>query len=206
MKKYISELIGTFILSLVVALAVGGGVFSIPISVLASLVVGIFVYTIGSISGAHLNPAVTVAMLATKEISGKQGLAYLTSQFLGGILALVTAGLLNANTNLLPTSVSMMSGVAEALGAFVFAFGVGAVYYKKVTSSGSGIVIALSLLVGISVAGLIGSYGIINPAVALASGVFDMFYLLGPIIGFTIGFMVYKWLIDSPNIQVQVTE
>lgn len=206
MKKYISELIGTFVLSLVVTLAVGGGAFSIPIPVLVSLVVGIFVYAVGTISGAHLNPAVTIAMLATKEIPGKQGIAYLASQFLGGFLALVVAGLLNANTNLLPTSVSMMSGVAEALGAFVFAFGVGAVYYKKVTSSGSGVVVALALLVGISVAGLVGSYGIINPAVALASGVFDMFYLLGPIIGFTVGFMMYKWLIDLPSIQVQVTE
>jgi aquaporin Z len=206
MKKYISELIGTFTLALVVTLAVGGGAFSIPIPVLAAFVVGIFVYAVGSISGAHLNPIITIAMLATKEIKGMQGIAYIVSQFLGGILALIVAGLLNVNTNVFPTSISIMSGVAEALGAFVFAFGVGAVYYKKVSSSGSGIVVALSLLVGISTAGLVGSYGLINPAVALATGMFDMFYLLGPVIGFTVGFMVYRWLIDSPHIEVQVTK
>lgn len=206
MKKYISELIGTFVLSLVVALAVGGGAFSISIPVLAAMIIGVFFYTIGGISGAHLNPSVTIAMIATKEIDGKQGIAYLASQFMGGAFALVVAGMFNLSSNLPYASISMESGMAEAVGAFVFALGFGSVYYKKVSSSISGAVVGISFVIGVSIAGLLGSYGFINPSISLASGVLDMFYLLGPIIGFTVGFMFYKWLIDSPSIQVQVVE
>ncbi len=63
-KKYFAECLGTFILSFTVFLSVGAGLAgSVPIAVplVAGLALGLCVYTIGHISGAHLNPAVTLA-------------------------------------------------------------------------------------------------------------------------------------------------
>lgn len=63
-KKYFAELVGTFTLSFVVFEAVAAGVaVPLPVPVIAALTLGLFVYTIGSILGCHLNPAVTVGFL-----------------------------------------------------------------------------------------------------------------------------------------------
>ncbi|NDA64759.1 MAG: hypothetical protein EBX50_22445 [Chitinophagia bacterium] len=59
LKKYFAELLGTFSLSLAVVVAVhAGGPISVPL--VAGLTLGLFVYSLGHISGAHFNPAVTL--------------------------------------------------------------------------------------------------------------------------------------------------
>ena len=68
MKKYIAEFIGTFALTLAVAgsLAATGG---IPTALVAGITLGLFVFTIGRLSGAHINPAVTIGAWSMKKIS-----------------------------------------------------------------------------------------------------------------------------------------
>ena len=69
LKPFVAEFFGTFILSLVVMLSVmAGSQFPIATSFLAAITLGIFVYSIGHISGSHLNPAVTIALWSIKKI------------------------------------------------------------------------------------------------------------------------------------------
>ncbi|HRP37319.1 MAG TPA: aquaporin, partial [Candidatus Dojkabacteria bacterium] len=75
LKKYFAEFFGTFILSIVVIVSVAGD-FTVSTAVLAALTLLIFVYTIGSISGSHLNPGVTLGIFSLKKIKAKQALAY----------------------------------------------------------------------------------------------------------------------------------
>lgn len=92
-KKYLAELIGTAVLVLVGcgAVAVGGygsalPVGTLPIAFAFGLAVTAMAYTIGPISGCHINPAVTVAMWAAGRISVTDAVGYIISQLVGGIV------------------------------------------------------------------------------------------------------------------------
>ena len=83
---------------------------------------------------------------------------------------------------------------AEAIGTAFFTFGIAAVVFGKVYNGASGVVIGGSLLLGITFAALLGSNGVLNPAVAFGIGSFSLMYVLGPIIGSVIGMNAYKYL------------
>jgi aquaporin Z len=90
MKKYLAELVGTFVLvfggvgSAVLAgshIGYLGVAFAFGLSLLA------MVYTIGPISGCHINPAVTVGVLIAKKIGAKDAMSYIIAQIIGAIIA-----------------------------------------------------------------------------------------------------------------------
>lgn len=192
MKKYIAEALGTFALSLIVVLSVAGA-FPVATPVLAGLTLALFVYSIGHISGAHINPAVTIGAWSLKKISNQDAVGYIVSQLIGGYVAMLVAGIF---VRVLPV-VSMPSWpilCAEALGAVFFTFGIASVVYGKTPHDASGIVVGGSLLLGIAIAGLAGTVGVLNPAVALSLGVFNWAYIAGPIVGSLIGMNLYKQL------------
>ena len=192
MKKYIAEALGTFALTLVVALSLAGK-FPVTTPVLAGLVLGLFVYTIGNLSGAHINPAVTIGLWSVKKIKTDEAIFYILSQCIGaGLASLLTSQTLGLAQ--LSVSTTLMIGIAELIGTFFFAFGIASVVYGKTPSLMSGIVIGGSLLLGISFAAMLGSNGILNPAVALGIGSFNLMYLLGPICGSILGMQAYKYL------------
>ena len=85
-KKYAAEFIGTFVLAFTVSLSLAGQ-FPVPTGFLAALALGIGVYIVGAISGAHLNPAVTLGFWAARRLPGGAVVPYLAAQCLGGILA-----------------------------------------------------------------------------------------------------------------------
>ena len=87
MKKYIAEFMGTAVLSLaVVGSIVNGAGFVTLLTV--GITLGLLVATIGFISGAHVNPAVTLGLLSIKKIEWKEALTYIVAQFAGAALAL----------------------------------------------------------------------------------------------------------------------
>jgi len=95
-KKYVAELIGTAVLVLVGcgAVAIGGYGAALPVGVLPiafafGLAVTAMAYTIGPISGCHINPAVTVAFWAAGRISVSDAIGYIISQLVGGIVGAV---------------------------------------------------------------------------------------------------------------------
>lgn len=94
--KFVAELIGTFGLVLfgcgaaslagVDTLAGLSGIGLLGISFAFGLSVVVFAYAIGGISGCHINPAVTLAMLINGKISGKNALLYMVAQLMGAVL------------------------------------------------------------------------------------------------------------------------
>ncbi len=93
MKKLAAELFGTFALvfagtgAIVVNETVGGTVSHVGVALTFGLVVLALVYALGDVSGAHLNPAVTLGFFAARRFPGRSVLPYLGSQFAGAVLA-----------------------------------------------------------------------------------------------------------------------
>ena len=193
MKKYIVEILGTFVLVLVVGLSLVG-TFAVSTPVLAGLVVMIFVYAVGHISGGHFNPAITIGAWSIKKIRAQDALLYIVSQCLGAGIALLVV---SATVGVPSVSVvaNQTVALAEFLGMLMFSFGVASVMYEKAPRDFSGIVAGGSLLLGITIAVLLGSNGVLNPAVAFGIGSFNIVYAFAPIVGSVIGMQAYKYLL-----------
>ncbi len=96
MKKYLAELIGTFSLVFFGCGAAGvsgisssgpAGIGLLGISFAFGLTVVVMAYAIGPISGCHINPAITISMLAAGKIKGSDAIGYIIAQFVGATLA-----------------------------------------------------------------------------------------------------------------------
>lgn len=191
-QRYAAEFLGAFTLTFAVLASIA---FSAPIAgpVIAGLTLGLFVYTVGPVSGAHLNPAVTIGMLTGDKIKLNDALMYIIAQLLGGVAAMMVAAQFAGRTLSLGYGSSLAVVVAEAVGAFILAFGVSSVAYGKTPAAASGLVVGGSLALGASVASM-GGNGVINPAVALGIGSFGPMYIVGPIIGAVVAVRVFTWL------------
>jgi aquaporin Z len=193
MNKYLAEFIGTFTLTSVVLLSLTG-VFPVSTPVLAGLVLGIFVYTIGHISGTHLNPAVTVGLWSIGKIRLEAAASYIAAQMLAGLSAMLLMTMALGRVSTLSSNFSLTVLMAEILGMALFTFGIAAVVYGRAEDDFSGVVVGASLFLGIAVAAMLGSNGVLNPAVALGIGSFGLAYILGPVLGSVIGFNLYKFV------------
>jgi len=192
MKKYIAEGLGAGVLTLVVGLSIVSE-FAVATPVLAALVLGLFVYTIGFLSGCHINPAVTIGAWSIGKISLHDALWYIVAQVVGALVALFMFFLIGVTPAM--SGVDTLSiGIAELAGAFIFAFGIASVVYGRTPSAVSGVVIGLSLLLGIALCVLLGGAGVLNPAVAFGIGMLSPMYLLAPIAGAVLGMQAYKYL------------
>jgi aquaporin Z len=191
-NKYVAELIATFSLTFAVSISIISGT-PLATPVVAALVLGVFVYTIGPISGAHLNPAVTLGLLSIGKVKGRDAVIYIISQIVGAVLAMVVVqGLTDSSTGVVAVD-SLQSGFAEALGAFILVFGISSVVYGKASDHAAGLVIGGSLLAGLMLTGGM-SNAVLNPAVAIGIGSVSAVYLIAPIVGGTLGALVYRWI------------
>jgi len=191
-RKYAAELLGTLCLTLAVALSV---VRPTPLAtpLIAALTLMIFVYAIGTISGAHLNPAVTVGLWSTKNIALGDAGMYIAAQLIGAFLAQRFALVLTGQRPMVSAENTFVVGLAEAVGAFLLVFAVSAVVAGKVHNAASGLTIGGALLLGILLASS-ASNGVLNPAVAFGIGSASTMYIIGPLIGGMLGAKAYSWL------------
>ncbi len=193
MNKYIAELFGTFGLTLAVLLSINNSSFTLATPLIAALTLGLFVYTIGHISGAHINPAVTLGVLSIKKISHVDALCYIVMQFIGAGLAFGLSTFFIDNPKLLTVANTPLVAMFEFIGMFFFAFGIAAAVYNRIPSLMSGFVVGGSLLLGLSFANF-GSNAVLNPAVAFGIGSVSLMYVIAPILGSIAAMQAYKFL------------
>ena len=192
----IAEFIGTFSLAFAVLASINGSLSpAIPTPVIAGFTLMLAVLSIGGLSGAHINPAVTIGLLSIRKISVRGAIAYLVAQIAGAVAAL---GLL---TLLLPDKVigvasntsnwTVFSG--EMLGAIIFTFGIAAAVEQEFQRISAAVLVGGSLLLGIIFAS-VASNGVLNPAVAITIHSATWAYILGPIVGAVIGMNLERFM------------
>ena len=202
MKKLLTEFIGTFFLVLTVGLAVNMGVgVMAPIAIGSALMV--MVYAGGHTSGAHYNPAVTLAILIRGRIAASEAILYMISQFAGGALAAFTVVYLAGDAmpdEILKNTAPLKALIAEVLGTFALVYVVLNVATAKATDGNSYYGLAIGFTVT-AMAYALGSFsgGAFNPAVALGALVMKMtdntdswIYLIGCFGGGTLAALVFK--------------
>lgn len=202
MKRCIVEFIGTFFLVLVVAMT--GNPLAIGV-VLTALV-----YMGGYISGAHYNPAVTLALLINKKITTPLAYQYMIIQFIAGFIAAAVFFIITGNKFIPQPAVdTRIAGaiLVEVLFTFLLAFVVlhVAATNKIKGNNYFGLAIGFTVM-AIAFAGGPISGGVYNPALGAGPILFDfanisgyttsiIIYLLGPFIGGGLAGILYKYIV-----------
>ena len=224
MKKYLAEMVGTMVLVLMgcgVAVSLGcDPVNNIPAVVGTAFAFGLAVvamaYTIGGISGCHINPAITLGCLISGRISGKDACGYMVFQVIGAILASCVLYLLVSTSPELAlgtkTGANACAGtvtnglIAEIVLTCLFVLVVlGTTDAKKGAGNFAGLAIGLSLvlihLVGIHYTGTS-----VNPARSIGPALFEggkalsqlWVFIVGPFVGGALAAFIWK-LIGSDD-------
>jgi aquaporin Z len=177
-RKYAVEVIGTFFLVFTVGVSVLSHSAYTPLA--AGAVLMVMIYAGGHISGGHYNPAVTMAALVRRRISGADAVAYWIAQFVAGLIAGVVArAVVNPATvtTLHPTGHALVAtGVVELLFTFALCYVVLNVATSKdqVGNSFFGLAIGFTVVAGAFAVGGI-SGGAFNPAVSLGAATGGLF-------------------------------
>lgn len=181
---YIAEFVGTFILAAVAVLSQGQPLF-VGFALIA------IVLTIGTLSGSHVNPLITVGAWVTRKISGIRALGYVVAQILGGLLAfVVVSAFVSAAPEVsseaqmygqqaatmfaaspIPEGKELYVFFAEMLGAAIFAFTVAsALRMRPEDHAARALTFGFGLFAAITIAGVaisyVGGSAVINPAIA----------------------------------------
>lgn len=157
----------------------------------AGATLGILVLTIGKISGAHVNPAVTLGLWTLRKIETTTALVYVASQLLGAAVALRLFQFFQ--NDVVQNSAGTFEWrifVAEAIGTLVFTFGIAAVVTQKLEGFKAAYTVGGSLTIGVLIAAT-ASNGILNPAVALGLNSWSWTYAVAPLLGAVVGMNLY---------------
>lgn len=216
MRKYIAELIGTFALifcgtgAIIINQESGGAITHVGIAITFGLIVTTMIYTIGDISGAHLNPAVTIAFCIAKEFPIKDILPYIVSQGIGAVLASFTLHILfPTNIELgatLPAGSDLQSFILEVILTFILMLVILRVAKgSKEQGMFAGLAIGSVVLLEAMFAGPICGASM-NPirslAPAIVSGHLEHIwvYLLAPVLGAILAVFAWMGLKEKTNL------
>src|SRR5580698_5113900 len=128
LRKSIAEIIGTFALvfcgtgAIVIDKLTGGGVSHVGVAITFGLIVMAMIYTLGEISGAHLNPAVSIAFTLAGRLPVKALGFYITSQIAGAFLASLTLKLLFPTNVLLGSTTPAGSELQSFILEFILTY------------------------------------------------------------------------------------
>src|SRR3954454_14997832 len=169
MNKYTTEMIGTFFLVLTIGctgIPAAPGVIP-PLAIGAALMV--MIYAGGHVSGAHYNPAVTLAVFIRGRCDKKDVLPYWLSQFLGGAVAAIVAVFIVGKGQ---TTMEIKNVPAAFVAEFLYTFALAYVVVNSATAKANagnsfyGLAIGFTVMTGAFAVGSL-SGGAFNPAVAV---------------------------------------
>lgn len=214
LRKYLAEIIGTFVLvffgcgtAIVVGCSGLGDAAYLLTTLAFGLVIVAMAYSIGNISGCHINPAVSLAMFVNKKMSLQDMLLYWCSQIVGACAGAVLLRvffdpeLSGFGTNGLFEDNIAKSFVIEGVLTFVFILAILGVTSKIENSNIAGLVIGLTLtLVHILGIGFTGTS--VNPARSIGPAIFAggdalaslWVFIVGPLAGGALAAPVYKYI------------
>lgn len=215
-KKGLAEVLGTFFLVFIgtgTAVLVGDTVGVLGIGLAFGLAIMVAANTVGTISGAHLNPAVSLAMFINKRMSLNEMLTYFGAQLIGAILGSSLLRMLLTMTdlgtdNLAQTTYSEISTagafIVEVLLTFILVFVILSVTSKKGQTSYNGLTIGLTLtmlhFIGVPLTGMSANpVRSISPAIFVGGDAMSQLwlYILAPLVGGVIAAFVAKYLLDT---------
>ena len=218
MKKYLAEMVGTMVLVLMgcgVAVSLGcDPINNIPAVVGTAFAFGLSVvamaYTIGGISGCHINPAITLGCFLSGRMSGKDCGMYIIFQvigaFIGSLLLYILTenvpGLEGTGANDLQANVSVLGGLlAEIIFTCVFVLVVLGATAKTngATNNFAGLAIGLSLIL-IHLVGIYFTGTSVNPARSIGPAIFAggdalanlWIFIVGPFVGALVAAILWK--------------
>ena len=217
-KKYVAEFIGTFVLvffgcgtAVMVGCSSEAGSGYLLTALAFGLVIVAMAYSIGNISGCHINPAVSIAMLISKKMDIKDFAGYVVAQCIGatagaGVLAafvgresgLGANGLYNGNIGL--------SLLIEVILTFVFVIAILGVTSKVENGAVAGIVIGLSLTL-VHILGIAFTGTSVNPARSLGPAHLAggsalscvWLFIVAPLVGGALAALCYNFLASEKN-------
>ncbi|MEO3408093.1 aquaporin [Mucilaginibacter sp. CAU 1740] len=216
MRKYVAELIGTFTMvfcgtgAMVIDQQSGGSVTHVGVAITWGLIVMSMIYALGNVSGAHMNPAVSIAFSVAGRFKARLLPGYIASQLAGALLASVTLKFLFPANSLLgatlPAGTAMQSFVLELLLTFFLMLVIMQVAHGS-KEQGLFAGIAIGSVVGLEAmfAGPICGASM-NPArsiaPALVSGHLEHLwvYVIAPVAGAVIAIPIWKYLNASNNL------
>lgn len=222
MKKYVAELLGTMVLVLMgcgsavfaggMADVVGSGVGTIGVAMAFGLSVIAMAYTIGSISGCHINPAITLGVWLSGGMRPKRALMYMLFQVVGAVLgSLILSLLVSTGAHGGPTSTGansfvsdgmLQAFIAEMVFTFIFVLVVlGSTDEKKGVGNMAGLAIGLTLvLVHIVCIPITGTS--VNPARSIGPALIEggqaieqlWLFIVAPFLGAALSAFVWRFL------------
>jgi aquaporin Z len=203
-RKLVTEAIGTFFLVLTIGLTVTAEQPLAPVAIGSVLMV--MVYMGGAISGAHYNPAITLALLIRGKVNAAEAAAYMVVQVLGAALAALAVYWLAGETFMpapAPTANAAQILAVETLFTFALALVVLNVATARETEGNSyfGLAIGFTVLAGAFAGGPI-SGGAFNPAVGIGPALVAalvggqpvgqvFYYIVGPLAGAAVAAAVF---------------
>lgn len=221
MKKYVAEFIGTFVLTLIGcgSAALSGGIDGVlgvlGIAMAFGLSIVAMAYSIGTVSGCHINPAVSLAMFISKKLDGKDFVGYVVSQCLGAIVAALMLKTIGSMCDPIITGLGTngfgsasylglsMTGaiIVEIILTFIFLMAILGVTSSEKTSNVAGLVIGLTLafvhIIGIPLTGTS-----VNPARSLGPALIAggealsqvWVFIAAPLVGAALAAFVWMYL------------
>lgn len=215
MKKYIAEAVGTSLLTLIacgVAVMTGGELISTSLAF--GLVIVAMAYSIGNVSGCHINPAVSFGLYAAGKMKLEELIKYVIAQVIGALVgSFVLMKFLGSNANLgangfgnpgQMATTALCALFVEIVLTFIFVTAILGVTDKKENSQISGIVIGLTLTL-VHIFGINFTGTSVNPARSLAPALLQggvalsqvWVFILAPLIGAGLAGLFYKYVLKT---------
>lgn len=209
MKKYIAEFIGTFALvfcgtgAIVINDITNGVVSHLGIAVTFGLIVTVMIYSFGSISGAHINPAVSIAFSITDRFNKKDLIPYIIAQLIGAFLASIMLQFLFQEHQSLglttPSGDWQQTFILEIILTYFLMVVIIFVSQNDEISQFTGIAVGATVLLEALFAGAITGASM-NPARSIAPAIVSgniaglWIYIIAPIFGALLASLTWKFM------------